>query len=174
MFLVFSQDDVEKFVAEKRKTRSGLSIEDIIKELQESYQKYKFMESRLAAQSRAVSLKIPDIKSALETLAYLIQQKEEGSKIETKYKLAETLYMNAELTEPRTVFLWLGAKVMLEYEYDEAVELLSKNLKSAESNLETLKQDLDFLKDQVTVSEVNIARMHNYNVKLKKSNSSSK
>jgi hypothetical protein len=35
-------------------------------------------------------------------------------------------------------------------------------------NLSSLEEDLAFLKDQITISEVNIARIHNYNVQLKK------
>jgi hypothetical protein len=35
-------------------------------------------------------------------------------------------------------------------------------------NLASLEGDLAFLKDQITISEVNIARIHNYNVQLKK------
>jgi prefoldin subunit 5 len=57
---------------------------------------------------------------------------------------------------------------MLEYEYEEAMELLSKNLKSAETNLAGLSEELDFLKDQITISEVNLARLHNYSVAQKK------
>ena len=37
----------------------------------------------------------------------------------------------------------------------------------AERSLAILSSDLSFIKDQVTVSEVNIARMHNYNVRLR-------
>jgi hypothetical protein len=57
---------------------------------------------------------------------------------------------------------------MLEFEYDEAVELLTKNLKAAETNLAGLNHDLAFLKDQITITEVNLARLHNYSVALKK------
>ena len=56
---------------------------------------------------------------------------------------------------------------MLEYNYDEAKTLLTKNLESAENTLVSLSSDISFLKDQITTSEVNIARMHNYNVKLR-------
>lgn len=57
---------------------------------------------------------------------------------------------------------------MLEYNYTEAHELLTKSLTNAQLNLKSLQSDLDFLKDQITISEVNIARIHNYNVQLKK------
>ena len=35
-------------------------------------------------------------------------------------------------------------------------------------NLSSLEGDLAFLKDQITISEVNIARVHNFNVQVKK------
>ncbi len=38
----------------------------------------------------------------------------------------------------------------------------------AQRSLAILTSDLTFIKDQITVSEVNIARMHNHNVRLRK------
>jgi prefoldin subunit 5 len=87
--------------------------------------------------------------------------------VSTHFELADSLYANATITNENKVCLWLGANVMLEYEYDEAFELLTKNLKNANINLESLELDLAFLKDQITVSEVNIARVHNFKVQLK-------
>lgn len=45
---------------------------------------------------------------------------------------------------------------MLEYDIDEAQALLEKNLSTASRNLETLVEDLDFLRDQFTTIEVSI------------------
>lgn len=45
---------------------------------------------------------------------------------------------------------------MLEYDIDEAQALLEKNLSTASRNLETLMEDLDFLRDQFTTIEVSI------------------
>lgn len=45
---------------------------------------------------------------------------------------------------------------MLEYDIDEAQALLEKNLSTASRNLETLVDDLDFLRDQFTTVEVSI------------------
>lgn len=124
------------------------------------------MDSRVTGQKQALLTKIPDIKKALEALNFLIQQKDEEN-VQTRFELADTVFVKAELSGPKTVFLWLGAKVMLEYGYEEAVALLEKNLKSAETNLSIVEGDLEFLKDQLTVTEVNMARLHNYNVKAK-------
>ncbi|KAG7233992.1 hypothetical protein INR49_006282 [Caranx melampygus] len=54
---------------------------------------------------------------------------------------------------------------MLEYDIDEAQALLEKNLSTASRNLETLVDDLDFLRDQFTTVEVNMARVYNWDVK---------
>ena len=43
---------------------------------------------------------------------------------------------------------------MLEYDYKDARALLEKNLKSAQMQVETITTDLNFLKDQITISEV--------------------
>lgn len=45
---------------------------------------------------------------------------------------------------------------MLEYDIDEAQALLETNLSTASRNLETLEEDLDFLRDQFTTTEVSI------------------
>lgn len=57
---------------------------------------------------------------------------------------------------------------MVEYTFDEALQLLTKNLESAEYNLRELNEDLEFLKDQITTTEVNIARIFNYDVKQRR------
>ena len=53
---------------------------------------------------------------------------------------------------------------MLEYTIDEAKSLLAKNLESAKQSSKQTELDLDFLKDQMTTTEVNIARVYNWDV----------
>jgi len=57
---------------------------------------------------------------------------------------------------------------MLEYDLDGAKELLLKNRDSAESTLVILNEDVDFLNEQIVTLEVNIARIHNWNVKQRR------
>lgn len=52
--------------------------------------------------------------------------------------------------------LLLQANVMLEYTLEGAEELLCKNLQMATRNLTELNSDLDFLRDQITTTEVSI------------------
>ena len=55
-----------------------------------------------------------------------------------------------------TLLLFLQANVMLEYSISEAETLLSKNLNAARKNLAEIEQDLGFLRDQYTTTEVSI------------------
>lgn len=57
------------------------------------------------------------------------------------------------------------ANVMLEYPRGEAIELLQKNLSEAKKALATLIKDMGTLRDQVTTTEVNMARVFNWDVK---------
>ena len=57
---------------------------------------------------------------------------------------------------------------MLEYPLDEAISLLTDKLSSAEKSLTTSKEDLDFLREQITIMEVNTARVHNWDVKRRR------
>ena len=49
---------------------------------------------------------------------------------------------------------------MLEYSIKEAEALLSKNLNTAQKNLKEIEEDLGFLRDQYTTTEVSILQIH--------------
>lgn len=53
---------------------------------------------------------------------------------------------------------------MLSYPLPEAHALLTSKLSSARTSLSTVKEDLAFLRDQITVTEVNVARVYNWDV----------
>ena len=58
---------------------------------------------------------------------------------------------------------------MLEYNLDDAEALLERNLSAARKSLETVEEDLSFLRDQTTTIEVNMARIYNWDVKRRQS-----
>lgn len=148
---------------------SNLPLDVLQKQLHTLYGKYKFMESQLVQQQRNLHTKIPEIKSALSALNY-IQDKQSNNPDDTfnvQFELSDSLYATGNVKPQNVVMLWLGANVMLEYTYDEAEQLLKKNLSTSTTSLESLENDIDFLKDQITISEVNIARLHNYGIALK-------
>jgi hypothetical protein len=57
---------------------------------------------------------------------------------------------------------------MLEYPLEEAVDLLTNKLDAAERNVKGIIEDLEFLREQITVMEVNTARVYNYDVRRRR------
>ena len=54
---------------------------------------------------------------------------------------------------------------MCEYKMEEAKTLLNQNLNNAKVQVKKNVEDLEFTKDQITVCEVNIARVYNETVR---------
>merc|ERR1712070_1311646 len=145
--------------------------QSVISAQQEMYSKYKFMENQMAQHRNAVASKKIEIEKSLEMLRQLIAKRDaDEESLRTHFQLGNCLYANADIptNADSTVCLWLGAKVMVEYTYDEALELLKNNLKNANTTGESLDEDLDFIKDQITTTEVNIARIYNHDVRERK------
>lgn len=161
-------EDIPAYVAKAAKGEDEeQAAEAILKELHNVYGKYKFMESSLVQQKKGLVTKIPGIKEALTALGFLVKKRDAGETLATKFEVADAVYASAEVKPQDRVMLWLGANVMLEYNYTEAHELLTTNLANAKNNLATLETDIAFLKDQITISEVNIARVHNHKVQIR-------
>ncbi|KAL6085701.1 hypothetical protein STEG23_017958 [Scotinomys teguina] len=146
-------EDVDSFM----KQPGNETADTVLKKLDEQYQKYKFMELNLAQKKRRLKGQIPEIKQTLEILKYMQKKKESTNSMETRFLLADNLYCKASVPPTDKVCLWLGANVMLEYDIDEAQALLEKNLSTATKNLDSLEEDLDFLRDQFTTTEVKSA-----------------
>uniref|UniRef100_A0A7S2I1F0 CS domain-containing protein n=1 Tax=Zooxanthella nutricula TaxID=1333877 RepID=A0A7S2I1F0_9DINO len=143
---------------------------DVVARLQDLYSKYQYMQSSIVAQRANLKVKLPDIGNALETVNHLIAKRdkaEEGETSDYTYQLAENLWAKASAPPSQNVCLWLGANCMLEYTLEEAVELLQTNEANAKTMLKGLEEDMAFLRDQITTTEVNIARCHNYGVKVR-------
>lgn len=66
------------------------------------------------------------------------------------------------------VYLWIGAGTMVEYTYTEALTLLEEQLKMSHQKIEELQEDLYYLRANSITVEVNMARLFNHSVKLKK------
>lgn len=57
---------------------------------------------------------------------------------------------------------------MLSYSIPEAIELLQTKLVAAEKALGHVIEDLEFLREQLTIMEVNTARVYNWDVKRRR------
>lgn len=118
-------------------------------------------------QRRSVGLKekIPDIKKTLDMVRFLKLNREHQAElddddddkaaegIETHFELNDTLYARAKVSikDTEEVYLWLGANVMLAYPIEEAETMLTEKLSAAELSLANCEEDLEFLREQITV-----------------------
>lgn len=95
---------------------------------------------------------------------------DETDPIEATFELNNTLYARANIPPTDEVYIWLGvsksasnqkmhiciwpflqANVMLSYPIDEAEVLLGSKLSTAQTSLSNCEEDLDFLREQITV-----------------------
>ncbi|KAH8500968.1 hypothetical protein Peur_042741 [Populus x canadensis] len=156
-------EDVETYL-----NQSGLDVNSALSFLQERLQQYKLVEMKLLAQQRDLQAKIPDIEKCLDVVATLQAKKGTGEPLIADFEVSEGIYSQARIEDAGSVCLWLGANVMLEYSCEEANDLLQKNLDNAKASLEVLVADLLFLRDQVTITQVTIARVYNWDVHQKR------
>lgn len=179
-------DDVEKHVGGPE-----ADVEEHMNNFQGAIAKYRFMENNLTQRKGSLEEKIPDIKKTLAMVVFMQGRREGKSKassdddeddleddldddepdkepLTTTFGLNDTLYAEAELEDSDTVFLWLGANVMLSYKLPAAIALLQCKLRDAQSSLESIIADLDFLREQLTIMEVNTARLYNWDVKRRR------
>eukprot|EP00771_Trimastix_marina_P000177 gnl/Trimastix_PCT/1186.p1 GENE.gnl/Trimastix_PCT/1186~~gnl/Trimastix_PCT/1186.p1 ORF type:complete len:214 (+),score=71.01 gnl/Trimastix_PCT/1186:26-643(+) len=142
----------------------GKVADKVLEQLHEGYNKYKFVEMRTRQRLARIIKKIPEIKQSLDTVEYLIRTRDESEELLTTFEMADTLHVTAAVEKNGTVCLWLGAGCMVEYTYDDARDLLRKNLDTATHTRDQFEEELDFVKDQITTTEVTIARVFNWDV----------
>lgn len=75
------------------------------------------------------------LAQTLQLVQHLKAKHDEGATVTTQYNLCDTVYAKAELEKTGTVHLWLGANVMLEYTYEEAIEYLTIKEKDAKEEV---------------------------------------
>ncbi|KAG6889210.1 hypothetical protein C0995_002670 [Termitomyces sp. Mi166 len=164
-------------------------VEGTLKTFQDAIAKYRYMDSNLTQRRQSLEEKIPDIRKTLDMVEYLQERREGKQKaseddlddldddddndftkkpLKTTYELNDTLFAEAELEETDTVYLWLGANVMLSYKIPSAITLLQSKLDAAQTSLDNTIEDLEFLREQLTVMEVNTARVYNWDVKRRR------
>ncbi|CAL5330368.1 unnamed protein product [Camellia sinensis] len=97
--------------------------------------------------------KIPDIEKCLDIVTTLQAKKGTGEALLADFEVSEGIYSQARIQDTDSVCLWLGTNVMLEYSCEEATKLLQMNLENARASLEVIVADLQFLRDQVTITQ---------------------
>lgn len=145
------------------------SAELMIGAFSDLFGKFKTFETSLVQKRKLFTQKIPEIEKSLALVTYLKKKHDDEENIMTRYNLADTLFAKAEVNcASGIVHLWLGANVMLEYTYDEAIELLSSKESKAKSDYEEATQDLAFVRNQIITAEVIISRIYNWDIRQKR------
>jgi hypothetical protein len=125
------------------------------------------MEFSLNARRGRLQAKREDLQKSIEAVKGL----RANPSAVFRYEMNDTLYGSARLADQaalETVHLWLGANVMLSYPTDEAIALLTGKFEESELMLEQCEKDLLFVRDQITTTEVNTARVYNHIMSLRK------
>mmetsp|Transcript_15660 Transcript_15660/g.19096 ORF Transcript_15660/g.19096 Transcript_15660/m.19096 type:complete len:219 (+) Transcript_15660:190-846(+) len=144
------------------------SAELMIGAYSDLFGKFKTYEGSLAQKKQTFNAKIPEIEKSLKLVKFLKAKQDDDETLTTRYNLADMIFARAEISASGIVHLWLGANVMLEYTYDEAIELLSTKLEKAKKDLEVISENLSFVRNQIITSEVNISRIYNWDVRKKR------
>ncbi|KAA8490966.1 Prefoldin subunit 3 [Porphyridium purpureum] len=170
-------------------------VQKCLERLNLLHMKYKFWESKFVTSRAALLQKVPEFTRAIQTVKYIesvnakqaeiaqqdgnrgAPQEEIGGEDDelsrqprlntVNFELADQLFARAQI-RPSCVCIWLGASVMVEYEFSEAIALLESNLNTAQSSLQEIEQDLVFIRDQINIAEVNMTRVYNHDVKTKR------
>jgi prefoldin subunit 5 len=159
-------EDIGKFASSFEPPASS---ELMIGAFSDLFAKYKAYETSLLRKRNTYQEKIPEIEKSLGLVHFLKKKQQDDETLVTRYNLADMLYAKAQVdVSSGIVNLWLGANVMLEYTYDEAIELLSSKEKKAKLELDETTQDLAFVRNQIITSEVNISRIYNWDVRQKR------
>lgn len=156
-------ENVEEYLKDKD------SVEEELRKIQNQFERYKMLELHLARRKANIGTKLPNIRKTLAAVDLLYSKQEEDEPIRTQFDIAAGVYATAKLKHPpKHVCMWLGANVMVEYPIEEARELLQNNLKGASKLLEELSSDLGYLKEQIIITQVNTARVYNFDVKRRR------
>eukprot|EP00527_Entomoneis_sp_CCMP2396_P008334 CAMPEP_0198145742 /NCGR_PEP_ID=MMETSP1443-20131203/25018_1 /TAXON_ID=186043 /ORGANISM="Entomoneis sp., Strain CCMP2396" /LENGTH=200 /DNA_ID=CAMNT_0043809453 /DNA_START=87 /DNA_END=686 /DNA_ORIENTATION=- len=156
-------DDVEAFSSTFEPPASPELLIGACSDLMNKYRNY---EAQLQQRQLRLKQKVPELEKSLSLVRTLLEK--QGSPDSTtgmaRYSLADNIFAQAELDyeNNNTVNLWLGANVMLEFTYQEALDFLSQNQERAKKEMEDAISDLAFVRDQIVTSEVTMSRVFNW------------
>ena len=141
--------------------------------------KYRTYEAQLQQRQGRLKDKVPELEKSLSLVRTLLEKQERAQENEdddslatgiARFSLADNIYAKAELDYKNNniVNLWLGANVMLEFTYQEAIDFLSQNQERAKKEYKETLIDLAFVRDQIVTSEVTVSRIFNWDVRRKR------
>uniref|UniRef100_A0AC35TYT0 Prefoldin subunit 3 n=1 Tax=Rhabditophanes sp. KR3021 TaxID=114890 RepID=A0AC35TYT0_9BILA len=151
-------EDVDSYL----KVRPELSAEDAHQNLQTDYRKYRMIVGELTNQKEKIAESLPNFNQCKAIIEVMKKKKEAGKTLTTQYKLADEIYQTATVEDLDSVILYMGAYVMVEYPLDEAETFMNKNITEVTKRLTDLDEELEFVANQVTTTEVSMAHFINH------------
>ena len=121
--------------------RRGAGLREKLPELNRSLDTVRFLRTR----------KVSHVRDIQDTRMESNDFQPDSEGLEATFELNDTLYAKAVIPPTDEVYLWLGANVMLSYPTAEAEVLLKSKLSAAQQSLANCEEDLDFLREQITV-----------------------
>ncbi|KAL3739308.1 hypothetical protein ACJRO7_020680 [Eucalyptus globulus] len=98
-----------------------------------------------------------------------LQAKKSSDKAQlADFEVSEGICSRARIEHADSVCLWREQMLCWSIHAKEATTLLQKNLENAKASLEVLVANLQFLLDQVTITQVTMARVYNWDVHQKR------
>ena len=99
------------------------------------------MEAQLVRGKESLKVKLPDIQKTHELVSLLKKKNAAGSaeekSLESNFLISDNIWAKAKIpNDTGKVGLWLGANVMVEYDYDEALKLLERNMENAQIRIQ--------------------------------------
>ncbi|XBW38427.1 hypothetical protein QEN19_004015 [Hanseniaspora menglaensis] len=149
------------------------NVQLAITNLQQTLQKYEYMLQSKDQQLKSITSVVKDISTNLKVIKLLLLEKDdediedEEEDDEIQYELEDGLYTFATIpkqNDKNTVSLWLGAGILMEFTYEEALQVLQEKHDTYNVKISEIMEDLEWLREQKTTMEVNIAKVYNYNV----------
>lgn len=141
--------------------------EKIYREKTERMQMYRIAEQHLLEKQQQLKASRPGVAENLNAVKKLEAMAGRGER-KTRFQLSESLYGSATISSESTVCLWLGANLMVEYPFKEAIELLAENLSTLDGQIKEAENNLIFLRDQIITTEVTLSRVVQHLIQLNK------
>lgn len=124
--------------------------------------KYRLMENSLRMKQQRMDAALEELESSISAVERVQMNSKQNVETCFDYELGDTMYGSATIdADCAKVCLWLGAGVLVEYPFDEAVEFLKAKTEDRKQDLKQCSHDLIFVREQITTMEVNMARLYN-------------
>lgn len=143
---------------------AGREVDAVVAELRSLHQKYRHIEQEIVRRAQRLMVKEPELLKCVSAVEALVARKDAGEPAVLDFSLSNHVFARARIDEPSTVHLWLGAGVMLEYPLEEALRLLNDQLEGCRKQLAIVEFEKEYIRDQVTTTEVSVARIYNFGV----------